>query len=152
MASTAEQIIDRIVTDLAVAGTHYTLTSRVVVGPPLEGPPSTPWVALGVASLTTRTDPESASLGRWRASLRVELEGWVDGVTATPDGRARAALRLLSDITAALGSDRLLGGTYGVVDVVPELTALDGDAHGVAVGYGYVAGVLVIDYITAGRT
>ena len=150
MAATSEAMIDRLVTILAIVGTEYTLTSRVTLGHVAEAPPSAPWVTLAVSGLTSKADDSATSLSKWRFSHRVEIEGWVAGVTDTPDGRLRAALRLLSDITAAIGADRSLGARC--IDVVPELTALDGDAHGLPPGYGFVAGTLVIDYHTTGRS
>lgn len=153
MAAHAESVVDAIVTLLAVAGTHHDLTDRVTLGHHDAGPPSAPWVTLAIASASLASASPSAPLGKYRASVRVEVEGWAQGVTASPDGRIRAALRLLSDICAALGAARGLPAVtaINVIDVVPDLSALDGDAHGIAPGYGLVVGTIQVDFLTTGR-
>ncbi len=153
MAAHAENIVDAIVALLAVSGSHYDLSSRVVLGHRETAPPSSPWVTLSIASASISATAPQTPLSKWRASLVVEVEGWVSGVTATPDGRIRAAMRLVSDICAALGAARGLPAVSGVtvIDVLPALSAVDGDAHGLAPGYGLAVGTITVDYLTTGR-
>lgn len=153
MAAHSESIADALVALIAVAGTHVDLTGRVTLGHAEAAPPSAPWVTLAIASASLASASPNAPLGKYRASLKVEVEGWAQGITASPDGRIRGALRLLSDLCAALGAARGLPAVsaVSVIDVVPDMSALDGDAHGIAPGYGLVVGTITIDFLTTGR-
>lgn len=152
--SYSEDVIDALAALLAVSGTNYDLTSRVTLGHFEAGPPGAPWVTLSIASISVDPQAQQAPLSKWRVRVTIDLEGWAAGVTASPDGRIRGASRLASDLCAALGAARGLPTVGGVqvIDVVPSLTALDGDAHGIAPGYGLVAGTVVVEYLSTGRT
>lgn len=74
-------------------------------------------------------DGEGApTLGEYRRTMVVAIEGRVSPESQTPEERALAALDLLDDICTALEADRGLGNR--VLDIVISGTTVDGDEVG----------------------
>jgi hypothetical protein len=142
MATETEAYLDEILSVLRVAHTHYDLSdpSAVQLGIWLQ-PPVEPFVCLGYVGTTNGQGPP---MRQWETTVTVELNGWATVDGQTPADAQRAALRLASDVRAALydafrnPSSILCGLRTFVVD----LGAVNGDLAAMAPGYGVVAGSL----------
>lgn len=133
--SVAGSVIDAVVAAVATVSAAIPYTFDFTVdGAIMEGdPPDTSTVLSNACAFVSHGDLNSAyapELGRYRRDFTVQVYAFVPAPEDSPKSRSRVALQVLSAISAAIETDRSLGGV--VLDLTVQGRAFTGKGWGAA--------------------